>query len=168
MDCNWNNPGADPARGPTAEVVYRAAKNYGFSEADSQLVASKARRLSNDGFVKVWRDTLESPAGTVASNLRDMHYGKAGRYCAGPVTRAKWSDEHHEPGLVYCADTHKCLVMFPTCGNVARLDFMWLNRPEPQYRFFDGPVEPTQINHVPEPSSLMLSLLALYCARKKA
>jgi hypothetical protein len=167
MDCNWNNPGADPARGPTVAVVSRAVASYGFDSQDRALIVSKAQRIANDGFVRVKRDGIETTTGSVATNLRDMHYGKDGRWCAGPVKRDKWADDDVQGGLVYCGRTN-CIVIFTVCGNVARIDFSQpVTKPEPEFRFYDGP-QPKGwhgpdviVHHVPEPSTLLLSLLAL-------
>lgn len=171
--CNWNNPGADPARGPTVAVVSRAVQSYGFDTQDRALIVSKAQRLANDGYVRVTRDGIEAPAGSFASNLRDMHYGKQGRWCAGPVKRDKWSDTDQQPGLVYCGRTN-CIVVFVVCGNVARIDFSQpATKPEPMFRFYEGPAPrewhgPDVIAHVPEPSSLLLALMGLAALRRKA
>lgn len=173
MDCNWNSPGADPARGPTVAVVARALSNYGMDSQDKALIVSKVQRIANDGFVRVTRDAVESPTGTLAGNLRDMHYGKQGRWCAGPVKREKWADADVQPGLVYCG-ARNCIVVFPVCGNVARIDFrVPVTKPDPAFRFYEGPAPqgwhgPDAISHVPEPGTLALCLLALAVMARRA
>jgi hypothetical protein len=69
-----------------------------------------------DDIAEIRRDTI---TGTQTySDLRDMHFGE-GRLCRLP-SRALWSAQHTERGLVYCEQEH-CLIVPTVCRNVSRV-----------------------------------------------
>lgn len=159
--CNWQNPGADPYRGPDHKVK-QALANYGFPEPVQAELYSKIRRLDPTAVVDISRDNLVATKGT-ATNLRDMHWGSGP--CWGPVLRSGWSEHHVEPALIYCAQDH-CVAIPTVCGNIARVDFAF--RPpkmstalehDGSFRFWDGEI-PNTHHSVPEPSTVGLVLAA--------
>lgn len=186
--CNWNAPGANPYRGPVASSVRAAAVRYGFDAATAAELVEKVRLMQTDAVVTITRDGLYSRDG-VATNLRDMHHGKA-TMCTGTVVRNTWRDDQAETAFVYCASSGDCIAIPTICGNVSRVDFIPHVAPaEPAFRAWGGeppagPLEPQQqpqlpqpnglavpiprdlpmaprTHSVPEPSSLLLSLSAL-------
>lgn len=163
--CNWNAPGVDPYRGPTAASVAAAVQRYKLPpEAQAELVR-KARMLQPDAVVTITRDGIYSADGT-ASDLRDMHHGKPGRVCAGPVVRSRWRDDHAETALVYCAG-RECIAVPTVCGNVARITWApTAPPPEPAFRAWRPAPPLPGTRHpapqpVPEPSTLALVAAAL-------
>jgi hypothetical protein len=69
-----------------------------------------------DDIAEIRRDTI---TGTQTyTDLRDMHFGE-GRLCRLP-SRALWSAQHTERGLVYCEQEH-CLIVPTVCRNVSRV-----------------------------------------------
>ncbi len=159
IGCSWDHPGANPYRGPTVVSVKAAVARYGLPAETQQLLIEKVRRLDLDATVVITRDGITSHQGT-ASNLRDMHYGK-GRVCDGEVLRTKWTAQHAETALVYCA-RGECIAIPTICGNVSRIDFTPTVVPQPSDipRFWQGDL-PMRHNTVPTPSTISLVLLAL-------
>ena len=111
--CSWASPGADPYMGDVIAAVDR----YRDIPADVRQ-ALQARMLAHqyDDIAEIRRDTI---TGTQTySDLRDMHFGE-GRLCRLP-SRALWSAQHTELGLVYCEQGH-CLIVPTVCRNVSRV-----------------------------------------------
>lgn len=111
--CSWASPGADPYTGDVIAAVDR----YRDIPADVRQ-ALQARMLAHqyDDIAEIRRDTI---TGTQTySDLRDMHFGE-GRLCRLP-SRALWSAQHTERGLVYCEQEH-CLIVPTVCRNVSRI-----------------------------------------------
>lgn len=111
--CSWASPGADPYMGDILAAVDR----YRDIPAETRG-ALKARMLAHqyDDIAEIRRDTI---TGTQTySDLRDMHFGE-GRLCRLP-SRALWSAQHVERGLVYCEQEH-CLIVPTVCRNVSRV-----------------------------------------------
>ncbi len=160
VGCTWDHPGANPYRGPTVQSVKAAVARYGLPAETQQLLIEKVRRLDLNATVVITRDGIESHDG-VATNLRDMHYGK-GRVCNGEVLRTKWTAQHAETALVYCA-RGECIAIPTICGNVSRINFTATARTRVERndisRFWQG--TPRTHNTVPGPSTLSLVLLAL-------
>lgn len=161
VGCTWDHPGANPYRGPTVVSVKAAVARYGLPAETQQLLIEKVRRLDLDATVVITRDGITSHQGT-ASNLRDMHYGK-GRICNGEVLRTRWTAQHAETALVYCA-RGECIAIPTICGNVSRINFTAVastraERDDALPRFWQG--TPRTHNTVPAPSTLSLVLLAL-------
>lgn len=162
VGCSWDHPGANPYRGPTVQSVKAAVARYGLPVETQQLLIEKARTLDVTATVVITRDGITSQQGE-ASNLRDMHYGK-GHICKGEVLRTRWTDQHAETALVYCA-RGECIAIPTICGNVSRIDFVPTAAASARSergdlpRFWQG--TPRTHNTVPSPSTLSLVLLAL-------
>lgn len=158
MTCSWDNPGADPYRGPVETTVAAAVARYEFPKPVQAVLVAKVRRLDNDAIVRIPKDGLYSPTGT-AAGLRDMHFGKD-RMCSGPVARTKWTADRTEVALVYCEQGY-CIAMPVICGNVSRIDFTRTPRKEPDVRSWGPAFPPIAPLEVPEPGTLTLAGLAL-------
>lgn len=80
--------------------------------------ALKARMLAHqyDDIAEIRRETIQGVS--AYTDLRDMHFGE-GRLCRLP-SRALWSAQHVERGLVYCEQEH-CLIVPTVCRNVSRV-----------------------------------------------
>lgn len=163
VGCSWDHPGANPYRGPIVQSVKAAVARYGLPVETQYLLVEKARTLDVTATVVITREGIESHDG-VATNLRDMHYGK-GRICKGEVLRTRWADQHAETALVYCA-RGECIAIPTICGNVSRIDFTPAavlgvrGERDDLPRFWQGRL-PMQHNTVPSPSTVSLVLLAL-------
>lgn len=160
VGCSWDHPGANPYRGPVVQSVKAAVARYGLPADTQYLLVEKARTLDVDATVVITREGIESHDG-VATNLRDMHYDK-GRVCNGEVLRTRWTTQHVETALVYCA-RGECIAIPTICGNVSRIDFTPTVVPAPRAdipRFWHGDL-PMRHNTVPTPSTISLVLLAL-------
>lgn len=149
IDCNWDNPGADPYRGSS---VSQAIASYGFSEQETKELNWKIKAGMPDAVIYIKKDSIESPFGK-ASNLRDMHFGN-NRKCIGLVHRNKWSDTDEKPALVYCS-SRVCLAVPVVCGNISRVDY------EPLQKMPKNYVELSKVNHIPAPATYMLILSLL-------
>lgn len=120
--CRWDRPGADPFMGDVPAAVERYTDIP--IEVRSKLRARMERRQYDD-LVDIRRDRITSEKHRYDATIRDMHFGK-GRVCA-TVTRARWLDETHERGLVYCEAGH-CVLVPTVCRNVSRITRL---EPEP-------------------------------------
>ena len=111
--CSWASPGADPYMGDVVAAVDR----YRDIPATARQ-ALKARMLARqyDDLALITRDGIEGMHRY--TDLRDMHFGD-GRLCRSP-SRALWSVQHAERGLVYCEQEH-CLIVPTVCRNVSRV-----------------------------------------------
>lgn len=159
--CDWSTPGAAPyPRTPAAIEAAIEAYSDIHPLARADLIA-RIKGLREDGILLITRDVITSPQGT-AKNLRDMHWRDG--LCLGAVDRSGWADNRVEPALVYCS-LGWCVAVPTVCGNVARVDFVRREYTEPHLRHWDG--KPVPINHVPEPGTLLLSLLALAVMGRK-
>ncbi len=156
MDCNWDNPGADPYRGPVTATVAAAVARYDLPPLVRADLVAKVRNGLADGAVWIHRDRIDAGQWATASDLRDMHHGRPGRMCPGPVSRAGWAADHAEPALVYCSGA-ECLAVPVVCGNVSRITWAPLPGREP------APAVPA-VRAVPEPGTLALALLGLAAA----
>jgi hypothetical protein len=135
--CAWNAPGADPYRGPVAESVAAAVQRYDMTTQARAELVQKARLLQPDGIIVIQRDGITSTDG-VATDLKDMHFGKPGRVCKGLVVRDKWRDNQAETALVYCAQG-ECIAVPTICGNVSRVTWTPITPPkEPEFRGWQG------------------------------
>jgi hypothetical protein len=79
----------------------------------------KARMAARqyDEIATIRRDSIEGLA-RYAPDIRDMHFGQ-GQVCS-TVTRARWTQQMQERGLVYCEDGH-CILVPTVCRNVSRI-----------------------------------------------
>lgn len=160
MDCTWNSPGADPYRGPVTATVAAAVARYDLPAPVRADLVAKVRNGLADGAVRIHRDRIDAGPWAAASDLRDMHHGRPGRMCPGPVSRAGWAPDHVEPALVYCS-ANTCIAVPVVCGNVSRVTWAPLPGREPT---LTAPV----VHHVPEPGTLALVLAALAAAWRRA
>jgi hypothetical protein len=113
--CSWNSPGHNPFMG---EVV-AAVDHYADIPADvrERLKQRMAERRYDD-LVTIRRDSIVGRE-TYDPGIRDMHFGE--RSVCAQTTRAGWSAETRERGLVYCESGH-CILVPTVCRNVSRID----------------------------------------------
>lgn len=113
--CSWDRPGVDPYMGDLPSAVDR----YTDIPADIRSeLKMRMQRRTYDAVAVITRDEIVAPGGERFGLLRDMHFG-SGRVCA-EVTRAKWTDDMQERGLVYCEQGH-CVIVPTVCRNVSRV-----------------------------------------------
>lgn len=111
--CSWDNPGANPYRGPVAQSVH----NYKDIPLEARNRLQKRMDAKKyDEVARIERDRIVGEH--EYTELRDMHFGN-GRMCK-TVTRSKWKPNAIERGLVYCEDEH-CLIVPTVCNNVSRV-----------------------------------------------
>jgi len=112
--CSWDSPGQDPFMGSVVAAVDR----YTDIPADvrKRLQHRMAQRRYDD-LVSIRRDSIEGKH-HYDTEIRDMHFG-AGTICMEP-TRARWTAQMHERGLVYCESGH-CILVPTVCRNVSRI-----------------------------------------------
>ena len=111
--CSWDRPGVNPFMGDLVASVDRYQDIPAAVRAKLKLRVAQRRY---DELVTIKRDSI---AGAYDyADLRDMHFGQ-GSVCQ-TVTRAKWTDQMQERGLVYCEDSH-CLIVPTVCRNVSRI-----------------------------------------------
>ncbi len=113
-NCSWDKPGVNPFMGDLVAAVDRYQDIPAATRA--RLKARMAAR-QYDEIVDIHRDRIEGRY-EYGTEIRDMHFG-AGSVCR-TVTRAKWSDQTLERGLVYCEDG-QCILVPTVCRNVSRI-----------------------------------------------
>jgi PEP-CTERM motif len=113
-NCSWDRPGHNPFMGDVVAAVDR----YRDIPPDirARLKARMAAR-QYDEMVTIRRDAIVGRA-RYGSDIRDMHFGQ-GQVC-GTVTRARWTADLQERGLVYCDGGH-CVLVPTVCRNVSRI-----------------------------------------------
>lgn len=114
--CSWDRPGHDPFMGDVVSAVDR----YQDIPADvrERLKVRMARR-DYDDVVSIRRDSIAGKSkARYSSAIRDMHFGSH-RLCH-TVSRAAWSAQTQERGLVYC-DSRQCILVPTVCRNVSRI-----------------------------------------------
>ncbi|SFL55881.1 MHFG family PEP-CTERM protein [Rugamonas rubra] len=112
--CSWDRPGVNPYTGSAAAALER------YSDIPAEIRAELKRRIEQgqaDDKVSIKRDSIGGKYAYEPA-IRDMHFGRAS-VCRS-VTRAKWSAERDEPGVVYCAKQH-CILVPKICGNFSRV-----------------------------------------------
>jgi len=112
--CSWDRPGHDPFMGDVVAAVdrYRDIKPATRAKLKARMAAHQF-----DEIVTIRADRIEGAA-IYAPEIRDMHFGQ-GRLC-GSVTRAGWTPQMTERGLVYCEDG-ECILVPTVCRNVSRI-----------------------------------------------
>jgi hypothetical protein len=112
--CNWDRPGVNPFMGDVVAAVDR----YQDIPADTRAkLKARMQTRSYDDIVVIERDRIHGKA-AYAPEITDMHFG-AGSVCR-TVTRARWTANMQERGLVYCEDGH-CILVPTVCRNVSRI-----------------------------------------------
>lgn len=130
--CSWDNPGANPYRGPVAASVHH------YTDIPLDVRNSLQRRMEKrhyDEIAEIKRDTIRGEH--EYQELRDMHFG-GGKICR-QVSRTKWKDGAVERGLVYCEQGH-CIIVPTVCNNVSRVTRIKTMTSAPGSP--SGPVEP--------------------------
>jgi PEP-CTERM motif len=112
--CSWDRPGVNPFMG---DVVAAVDRYKDIPAAVRSKLKARMQTRSYDEIVSITREAI-SGKGEYASQITGMHFG-SGSVC-GTVTRAKWTDQMQERGLVYCEDGH-CILVPTVCRNVSRI-----------------------------------------------
>ena len=114
--CAWDRPGHDPFMGDVVAAVDR----YEDIPLDvRKRLKARMLRRDYDDVVSIRRDSITGRAeARYGSAIRDMHFGRS-RVC-GSVSRAGWTAQMQERGLVYC-DGDQCILVPTVCRNVSRI-----------------------------------------------
>lgn len=112
--CSWDKPGMDPFMGNVPAAVDRYTD---IPEAVRERLKARMRVRNYDEIATIRRDSI-SGRERYDAEIRDMHFGQ-GRVCR-TITRAKWTPEMVERGLVYCESEH-CIIVPTVCRNVSRI-----------------------------------------------
>src|SRR5580765_8492284 len=114
--CSWDRPGVNPFMGDVVAAVDRYRDIP--PDARARLKDRMAKREYDD-LVEIRRDTMHGRGGyEYGSAIRDMHFGTH-QVCRS-VTRASWTPQMQERGLVYCESGH-CILVPTVCRNVSRV-----------------------------------------------
>ncbi len=113
-NCRWDHPGVNPFMGDVVAAVDRYTDIA--PEVRARLKARMAKR-QYDEIVTIRRDSITG-RNEYGSVIREMHFG-ANRLCRS-VTRAAWSPQMQERGLVYC-EAGQCILVPTVCRNVSRI-----------------------------------------------
>ena len=112
--CSWDRPGHNPFVGDVVAAVDR------YTDIPAATRARLKKRMSArdyDEIVSIRRDAIVGKA-RYNDQIYGMHFG-TGQTC-GTVSRARWSADAQERGLVYCEDGH-CILVPTVCRNVSRI-----------------------------------------------
>lgn len=112
--CSWNRPGADPFMG---DVVAAVDRYPDIAPQVREALKARMRARQYDEIVVISRDAIRGK-GNYDARISDMHFGP-GRVCRN-VTRAGWSEQMQERGLVYCVQG-ACILVPTVCRNVSRI-----------------------------------------------
>ncbi|MFP5392754.1 MAG: MHFG family PEP-CTERM protein [Gammaproteobacteria bacterium] len=113
-NCSWDHPGQQPFMGDVVKAVDR------YRDIPAAVRARLKERMQArdfDEFVSIERDSISGKA-DYEPGIRDMHFG-GGRVCK-TVTRANWTSQMRERGLVYC-EQNQCILVPTVCRNVSRI-----------------------------------------------
>jgi hypothetical protein len=113
-NCSWNRPGADPFMG---DVVAAVDRYPDIAPQVREQLKARMRARQYDEIVVISRDAIRGK-GNYDARISDMHFGP-GRVCRN-VTRAGWSEQMQERGLVYCVQG-ACILVPTVCRNVSRI-----------------------------------------------
>ena len=113
-NCRWDHPGVNPFMGDVVAAVDRYTDIA--PEVRARLKARMAKR-QYDEIVTIRRDSITG-RNEYGSVIREMHFG-VNRLCRS-VTRAAWSPQMQERGLVYC-EAGQCILVPTVCRNVSRI-----------------------------------------------
>jgi len=112
--CSWDKPGVNPFMG---DVVAAVDRYQGIPAAARARLKARMLKRDYDELVTIQRDAIKGQA-QYGSEIRDMHFG-ANSVCK-TVSRAKWTQQYEERGLVYCEDG-QCILVPTVCRNVSRI-----------------------------------------------
>lgn len=113
--CSWDRPGHNPFMGDVVAAIDR------YTEIPTPVRMRLKQRMQArqyDDLVDIRRDEIRGRQ-RYEPAIRDMHFG-LDRVC-GQVTRAGWTAQMHERGLVYCESGH-CILVPTVCRNVSRIE----------------------------------------------
>ena len=113
-NCSWNRPGVDPYMG---DVVGAVDRYTDIAPQVREQLKERMRARQYDEIVVISRDAIRGK-GNYNARISEMHFGP-GRVCRN-VTRAGWSDQMQERGLVYCVQG-QCILVPTVCRNVSRI-----------------------------------------------
>jgi len=113
-NCSWNRPGVDPFMG---DVVAAVDRYTDIAPQVREQLKERMRARQYDEIVVISRDAIRGK-GNYNARISEMHFGP-GRVCRN-VTRAGWSEQMQERGLVYCVQG-QCILVPTICRNVSRI-----------------------------------------------
>jgi len=114
--CSWDRPGIDPFMG---DVVAAVDRYQDIAVDVRERLKARMVKREYDDVVSIRRDSITGRARVrYGSAIRDMHFGNA-KVCHS-VSRAAWSAQMRERGLVYCESGH-CILVPTVCRNVSRI-----------------------------------------------
>ena len=113
-NCNWNRPGVDPYMG---DVVAAVDRYTDIAPQVREQLKQRMRARQYDEIVVISRDAIRGK-GNYNARISEMHFGP-GRVCRN-VTRAGWTEQMQERGLVYCVQG-QCILVPTVCRNVSRI-----------------------------------------------
>ena len=113
-NCSWNRPGVDPFMG---DVVAAVDRYPDIAPQVREELKQRMRARQYDEIVVISRDAIRGK-GNYNARISEMHFGP-GRVCRN-VTRAGWTDQMQERGLVYCVQG-QCILVPTICRNVSRI-----------------------------------------------
>ncbi|WP_317201139.1 MHFG family PEP-CTERM protein [Janthinobacterium sp.] len=113
-NCDWNRPGVNPFMGDVVGAVDRYSD---IPQSVRERLKQRMRERNYDEFVTISRDAI-SGKDNYDARISDMHFGP-GRVCR-QVSRAGWSEQMRERGMVYCEQGH-CILVPTVCRNVSRI-----------------------------------------------
>lgn len=113
-NCSWNRPGVDPFMG---DVVAAVDRYTDIAPPVREQLKERMRARQYDEIVVISRDAIRGK-GNYNARISEMHFGP-GRVCRN-VTRAGWSEQMQERGLVYCVQG-QCILVPTICRNVSRI-----------------------------------------------
>lgn len=114
--CSWDRPGVNPFMGDLVAAVDR----YKDIPADVRAkLKARMEQRDYDDLVSIRRDRIEGRGGyDYGDAITDMHFGT--HQVCRTVTRAHWTPQMEERGLVYC-EGGECILVPTVCRNVSRI-----------------------------------------------
>lgn len=112
--CSWDRPGVNPFMG---DVVAAVDRYQDIPAATRAKLKARMQKRNYDEMVTITRESINGQA-EYSPQINAMHFGQ-GSVC-GTVTRARWTDQMQERGLVYCEDG-ECILVPTVCRNVSRI-----------------------------------------------
>jgi hypothetical protein len=112
--CSWNHPGVNPFMGDVVGAVDR------YADIPAPVRARLKERIARrdyDDIVSIKRDSIRGKA-DYGNAISDMHFGT--HQVCHSVTRAEWTAQMEERGLVYC-EQGQCILIPTVCRNVSRI-----------------------------------------------